>query len=154
VISPADSQDVTDVNYYLEKLPDGYALFETDRTGGEGQSYKRLFGHPTGKYYDSAKRFEVHFKWLMNRMEGDCECVLCSSKKPPVVRRSEAFRLDPKTVSRPGSRTQSRELHFLQREDSSKFPARLVILCELIDGHLGTRSKSATGLASERGEFQ
>jgi hypothetical protein len=119
--SLANSQDVTDVNYYLEKLPDGYALFETDRTGGEGQSYKRLFGHPTGKYYDSAKRFEVHFKWLMNRMEGDCECVLCSSKKPLAVRRSEVLRLDPKTVSRPGSRTQSRELHLLQREGSSKF---------------------------------
>jgi Transcription-silencing protein, cryptic loci regulator Clr2 len=120
VISLANSQDVTDVNYYLEKLPDGYALFETDRTGGEGQSYKRLFGHPTGKYYDSAKRFQVHFKWLMSRMEGDCECVLCSSKKPPVVRRSDIFRHDPKTVSRPESRTLSRELHLLQREDSSK----------------------------------
>jgi hypothetical protein len=121
VISLANSQGVTDVNYYLEKLPDGYALFETDRTSGEGQSYKRLFGHPTGKYYDSAKRFQVHFKWLMSLMEGDCECVLCGSKKPPVVRRSEVFRFDPKTVSRPESRTLSRDLHFLQREDSSKF---------------------------------
>jgi hypothetical protein len=119
-ISLANSQDVADVNYYLEKLPDGFALFETDRTGGEGQSYKRLFGHPTGKYYDSAKRFEVHFKWLMNRMEGDCECVLCSSKKPVVARRSEVFRFDSRTVSRPESRTQSRELHFLQRADSRK----------------------------------
>jgi hypothetical protein len=120
-ISLANSQDVTDVSYYLEKLPDGYGLFETDRTSGEGQSYKRLFGHPSGKYYDSAKRFGVHFKWLMGRMEGDCECVLCSSKKPPAVRRSETFRLDSKTVSRPGSRTQSRELHVLQRERSSTF---------------------------------
>jgi hypothetical protein len=116
----AGSYFFIELNYYLENLPDGYALFEMDRPGGDGQSYKRLFGHPTGRYYDSAKRFEVHFKWLTNRMEGDCECVLCSGKKPPVVRRSDAFRLDQRMVSRPESRTQSREVAALQREASSK----------------------------------
>jgi hypothetical protein len=85
---------ITDVNYYLDKLPDGYGLFETERPGGEGQAYKRLFGHPTGRYYDSAKRSEVHFLWLMSGTEGGCECVLCSGKKPPVVRRPDAFRFD------------------------------------------------------------
>ena len=104
----------TDVNYYVSKLPDGFALFET-----EGQAYKRLFGHPTGRYYDSAKRFEVHFIWLMTRMEGDCDCVLCSGKKPPVARRSDAFRLDHRMLVRSEGRTQSREVARVLRDDSS-----------------------------------
>ena len=120
-MQPTDQCHVIDTNYYLDKLPDGYALFEVDRVGSEGQAYKRLFGHPTGKYYDSAVRFEVHFKWLMSGMEGDCECVLCSGRKPPPIRRSELFRPLQKSLSIPQSRAQSREITLLQREDSSRF---------------------------------
>jgi Transcription-silencing protein, cryptic loci regulator Clr2 len=143
----------TGVNYYLDSLPDGYALFETDRPAGDGQAYKRLFGHPTGRYYDSAKRFEVHFKWLMHSMEGDCECVLCSGKKPPAVRRSDVFRLDQRILSRPESRTHSREAALTQREDSSTLHFWLIHTLKLTEECLGLRSKSATGLASERGKF-
>jgi hypothetical protein len=110
---------ITDVNYYLDKLPDGYGLFETERPGGEGQAYKRLFGHPTGRYYDSAKRSEVHFLWLMSGTEGGCECVLCSGKKPPVVRRPDAFRFDQTMLGRSEGRTQSKDMARLKRDDSS-----------------------------------
>lgn len=123
-----------------------------ERPGVENQGYKRLFGHPTGRYYDSAKRFEVHFIWLMRRMEGDCECVLCSGKKAPVVRRSDAFRLDRTMLGRPESRTQSRDVARVRRDDSSMLPLCLVRIQELTRAPVGGRSKSATGLASERGK--
>ncbi|KAL9625444.1 MAG: hypothetical protein Q9160_000507 [Pyrenula sp. 1 TL-2023] len=42
--------------------------------------YKRIFGHPSGRYYDSAIKFWPHFKWLMNSGQGSCECVLDSSR--------------------------------------------------------------------------
>jgi hypothetical protein len=56
-------------------------MFEQDQPGGPNV-YKRLFGHPSGRFYDSAPRFEVHFLWLMSGMEGDCECVWCSKGRP------------------------------------------------------------------------
>lgn len=74
--------------YYLDKLPDGYALFETDQRNGT-QVYKRLFGHPTGKFYDSILRFQVHFLWLMGGKRGECECVNCGRPKAkPVIPRT------------------------------------------------------------------
>ena len=73
------------VNYYLEDLPDGYSLFEARQPNGQ-TFYKRLFGHPSGRYYDSMVRFETHFLWLMSGMEGDCECVLCGKSKGFVAR--------------------------------------------------------------------
>jgi hypothetical protein len=139
-----------DVNYYLDKLPDGYALFETERPGGEGQAYKRLFGHPTGRYYDSAKRFEVHFIWLMSRMEGDCECVLCKGKKLPVVRRSDAFRPNQTMLGRSEGRTRSRDVARLQRDDSSMSQLSLVGLGELTRG--ARRWKVEVGYWSGVGE--
>ncbi|EXJ62226.1 hypothetical protein A1O7_02659 [Cladophialophora yegresii CBS 114405] len=68
------------VEYYLDKLPDGFALFELPRAGGQAP-YKRLFGHPSGKYYDSTLRFQPHFLWLMLGMERDCECIHCGHFK-------------------------------------------------------------------------
>ena len=73
------------VNYYLEDLPGGYSLFEARQPNGQ-TFYKRLFGHPSGRYYDSMVRFETHFLWLMSGMEGDCECVLCGKSKGFVAR--------------------------------------------------------------------
>merc|ERR1712000_429151 len=74
-------QEHIGVEYYLDKLPDGYALFETDQLTGS-QVFKRLFGHPSGKYYDSIVKFEVHFLWLMSGKQGPCDCVHCG--KPQV----------------------------------------------------------------------
>ncbi|ETI23912.1 hypothetical protein G647_05719 [Cladophialophora carrionii CBS 160.54] len=68
------------VEYYLDKLPDGYALFELPQLKA-GHIYKRLFGHPSGKYYDSTLRFQPHFLWLMSGMEGDCACIHCGNFK-------------------------------------------------------------------------
>lgn len=73
------------VNYYLEDLPHGYGVFEAKQPGGQAV-YKRLFGHPTGRYYDSILRFETHFLWLMSGMDGDCQCVLCGKPKSVVSR--------------------------------------------------------------------
>ncbi|KIW40755.1 uncharacterized protein PV06_07932 [Exophiala oligosperma] len=64
------------VNYYLDKLPEGYAVFELDQLTGN-QVWKRLFGHPSGNYYDSIVRFQVHFLWLMSGKQGDCGCINC-----------------------------------------------------------------------------
>lgn len=67
------------VNHYILRLPDNYAVFETKQPGGD-QVYKRLFGHPKGRFYDSIQKFKPHFLWLMSGMEGDCRCHLCSGK--------------------------------------------------------------------------
>ena len=59
------------VQSYINKLPHGYAVWET--TSGDGaQRYKRLFGHPTGKYYDSIATFLPHIMWLQHGMKCDC----------------------------------------------------------------------------------
>ncbi|KAK4941027.1 hypothetical protein LTR10_018947 [Elasticomyces elasticus] len=74
--------------YHLDKLPDGYATFETDQRNGT-QVYKRLFGHPSGRFYDSIVKFEPHFLWLMGGKRGQCECVHCGRPKAgPVIRRT------------------------------------------------------------------
>ena len=73
-------------NYYLDRLPGGYRLYAIAR-GTDQEPYKRLFGHPTGRYYDSAVRFSVHFAWLQDDMPGNCTCVLCSGKKPAPIPR-------------------------------------------------------------------
>ena len=78
-----------DVNYFLEDLPAGYGTFEIDQPSGT-QVYKRLFGHPSGKFYDSILKFEPHFFWLLDGRQGVCSCVNCGNVKsvpgPPRVR--------------------------------------------------------------------
>ena len=83
-----------DVNYYVERLPGNYGVFETSQRGqrGGGQMYKRLFGHPSGRFYDSTVKFIPHFIWLMDGMQGDCECVLCHRRTDNVpVKRRHVF---------------------------------------------------------------
>ena len=79
-------------NYYLDCLPHGYGTFETDQPGGK-QVYKRLFGHPTGKYYDSIPKFSPHLIWLMSGMQGSCACSLCSPNKIKNTETSDEARL-------------------------------------------------------------
>jgi hypothetical protein len=77
------------VEYVLDKLPDGFALFEIPAPKA-GQGYKRLFGHHSGQYYDSCPRFQPHFIWLMSGMEGNCECIRCDHYKRsgPIIPRN------------------------------------------------------------------
>jgi hypothetical protein len=63
---------------YIERLPKNYVVFEVDQRDGS-QTYKRLFGHPSGRYYDSIQKFTPHFLWLMSLMSGNCRCQLCKS---------------------------------------------------------------------------
>ncbi|KAH0828244.1 hypothetical protein AYO21_03801 [Fonsecaea monophora] len=77
----------TGLNYYLDHLPRGYAVFEIDQNGKTGVTYKRLFGHWSGKYYDSILRFQPHFLWLMSGRQGICECILCGSYKAEPIKR-------------------------------------------------------------------
>lgn len=76
------------VNYYIERLPENYTLYEIDKDDGS-QTYKRLFGHPSGRFYDSIVRFKVHFLWLMGGKRGSCECVLCPKGSAPMVQRQK-----------------------------------------------------------------
>lgn len=62
-------------------MPDGYDCFEVDAPSGK-QTYKRLFGHPSGRFFDSIPRFETHVWWLLDGRKGVCECFLCGNFKP------------------------------------------------------------------------
>lgn len=76
--------------YYIEELPDGYKTFEIDQPGGS-QTYKRLFGHPSGRFYDSIQKFKPHFLWLMSGKQKECECQFCSKRQmQPIQRRVRA----------------------------------------------------------------
>jgi hypothetical protein len=67
----------------MKSLPSGYALMHRtrdDQKNRQGDLY--LWGHPSGKEFNSAKRFVVHLKWLIEGKKGDCGCVLCSPPPP------------------------------------------------------------------------
>ncbi|KAH0366902.1 hypothetical protein KCU65_g5013, partial [Aureobasidium melanogenum] len=69
-----------------KSFPHGYALMHRRRdnvTNRKGDLY--LWGHPSGKEFNSATKFVVHLKWLIGKMEGDCECSLCR----PVPRKTK-----------------------------------------------------------------
>lgn len=61
-------------------MPSGYGCFETDQPGGS-QTYKRLFGHPSGRFFDSIPKFEPHFWWLLDGKKDLCQCILCGNVK-------------------------------------------------------------------------
>lgn len=65
------------VNYYIEHLPKGYNTFETDFTNAADRMHERLFGHCSGRCYDSVVSFMPHFLWLMKGMVDVCDCDLC-----------------------------------------------------------------------------
>jgi Transcription-silencing protein Clr2/Transcription-silencing protein, cryptic loci regulator Clr2 len=74
-----DGVGMIGVQYYINSLPHGYAVWEAD-SGDGTQAYKRLFGHPSGKYYDSIPTFLPHFLWLQDGMQNDCTCRLCEGR--------------------------------------------------------------------------
>ncbi|CEJ54084.1 hypothetical protein PMG11_00407 [Penicillium brasilianum] len=68
------------ITYILEKLPEGYVLMDRPR-GTDQKRDSFLFGHPTGRYFQSRVTFFVHFYWLMTDRAEPCECKLCSRQK-------------------------------------------------------------------------
>ena len=75
-----------DVGYRIDRLPDGYGFFGTPKPGDPSVTYKRLFGHPSRQFYDSAKRFSVHFRWLMSGQDSKCTCYLCDKGAALAIR--------------------------------------------------------------------
>ncbi|KAI9725677.1 MAG: hypothetical protein M1828_002962 [Chrysothrix sp. TS-e1954] len=58
-------QHINGTKFYLERLPASYRLFEKARNKNPSYRDKRLFGHPSHKFFDSPNRFYPHFEHLM-----------------------------------------------------------------------------------------
>lgn len=118
--------------YHINKLPEGYAIFIT-ASGDQKQQYKRLFGHPSGRFYDSIPTFTPHFLWLQDGMTGDCACKLCDGRvsattMPTARTRKPRNALDPLNI----------------------LPSRLIREAPVRQTDSSTRESSATGIASGR----
>ncbi|OOF97258.1 hypothetical protein ASPCADRAFT_505649 [Aspergillus carbonarius ITEM 5010] len=60
------------VNYILDRLPDGYALFDRPRQANPEIRDRLIFGHPVNLVYNSTKQFFPHFYYLMTGGEEPC----------------------------------------------------------------------------------
>ncbi|KAJ5586803.1 uncharacterized protein N7459_002568 [Penicillium hispanicum] len=81
------------ITYTLEKLPEGYALFDRARGTNPHARDTFLFGHPSGIYFQSRVTFFLHFYWLMTERAQPCECVPCARQArggQPRKRRTKA----------------------------------------------------------------
>ncbi|KAI9374834.1 transcription-silencing protein Clr2-domain-containing protein [Aspergillus egyptiacus] len=65
------------VEYMLDDLPDGYALFDRPRGTNPSIRDRFLYGHPVGQYFSSTKHFYPHFYYLMTGGTTKCPCDLC-----------------------------------------------------------------------------
>ncbi|RMZ92053.1 hypothetical protein DV736_g715, partial [Chaetothyriales sp. CBS 134916] len=129
------------INYFVDRLPSGYGSFQLEKAGSGGSiSYKRVFGHPTGRYYDSAKRFAVHFLWLMSGMSGNCTCVLCN----PADTSHLSHRPRGGLTTQPAKKRRNVVdiLNMPHNRPSKKLAPE--------DGGSSTRESSATGIATGR----
>ncbi|KAF2435955.1 hypothetical protein EJ08DRAFT_645623 [Tothia fuscella] len=80
-------QQRSGIRYILDRLPEGYAVYERPRPGNPNHMDRYCFGHPQGKAFDSPNRFLPHFLNLMKKGNNHgCNCTICSSpgsgKKP------------------------------------------------------------------------
>jgi len=66
--------------YVLDRLPDGYTMWQRPRPSDPKHIDKYLYGHPQSKLFDSPNRFYMHFEFLMNNNGSNigCQCKLCS----------------------------------------------------------------------------
>ncbi|KAJ5503558.1 Transcription-silencing protein Clr2 [Penicillium fimorum] len=69
------------VVHIIEKLPDGYCLFERPRGTNPSMSDTFLFGHPSGRYFQSQITFFPHFLSLVKNELDKCKCKPCVSMK-------------------------------------------------------------------------
>ncbi|KAI9656506.1 MAG: hypothetical protein M1821_004713 [Bathelium mastoideum] len=71
-------ESVPGVRYVLDRLPDGYALWIKRRSKHEAVTDKYLYGHPSGRYFDSPNRFFPHCLHLMDHGTNEgCPCTVC-----------------------------------------------------------------------------
>lgn len=124
----------TDTNYHLDKLPEGYSIYEVPaRTGA--QVFKRFFGHPSGRFFDSVVRFTPHFLWLQRGMKDqECECVNCGDVKPKTL---------PSRREAAGSNTPTTS-HSQERLDLRKNLSRGLSRIHLTDPNSARRDSSAS----------
>ncbi|KAJ5566050.1 hypothetical protein N7535_007688 [Penicillium sp. DV-2018c] len=69
------------VTYIIEKLPDGYCLFEQPRLKAPLRRDTYLFGHPSGNYFKSRVAFLPHFLALIKGTLDSCPCKPCATYK-------------------------------------------------------------------------
>ncbi|CAI7622061.1 unnamed protein product [Penicillium glandicola] len=69
------------VIHIIEKLPDGYCLFQRPRGTNPGLFDSFLFGHPSGRYYQSQTTFLPHFLSLVKNELDKCNCKPCEKMK-------------------------------------------------------------------------
>ena len=65
-------------NLILSKFPSNYSFWV--RAGGGQPPKYFLFGHPSGRPFESAEQFSPHLRWLLgeNQKDGDeCKCEIC-----------------------------------------------------------------------------
>ncbi|KAJ5206740.1 Transcription-silencing protein Clr2 [Penicillium cf. griseofulvum] len=82
------------VTHTIEKLPDGYCLFQRPRGTNPSIFDSFLFGHPSGRYYQSQITFLPHFLSLVRNELDKCKC------KPCMTMRTRQRRSVPRTSAR------------------------------------------------------
>ncbi|KAI4137814.1 MAG: hypothetical protein L6R39_007084, partial [Caloplaca ligustica] len=69
----------------------GYTLWERPRPSNPKHTDRWLYGHPSGKFFDSPYRFYPHWKFLLNSGSGEaCQCENCGSVKSSSAKSSSA----------------------------------------------------------------
>ncbi|KAK4611657.1 hypothetical protein CLAFUW4_12782 [Fulvia fulva] len=75
----------SDNTYQLVKLPDGYHAWLKTRFSSSAAGYSQtyhIYGHPSGRGFDTFKGFYEHFKFLHGLTEkSTCECWLCGKDR-------------------------------------------------------------------------
>ncbi|KAG9950660.1 hypothetical protein KCU85_g3431, partial [Aureobasidium melanogenum] len=59
---------------FVGQMPVGYTHIRYVRNG---RNDIRIYGHPSGKFFDSAAKFVPHVVFLLRLKVDDCECELC-----------------------------------------------------------------------------
>ncbi|KAI9820119.1 MAG: hypothetical protein M1832_003826 [Thelocarpon impressellum] len=83
----AQGKAVKGTKYVLDKLPQGYAVFDKPRKNSEHRD-KYIFGHPRGRPFDSPAQFFKHFNNMMHHESTSggqpaCDCKVCEVPKGP-----------------------------------------------------------------------
>ncbi|CAG8241268.1 unnamed protein product [Penicillium salamii] len=94
-------------SYTLDKLPEGYCLFEKPNMKNQRQFNPALFGHPSGRFFVSPNNFLEHFLSLIGSTLGTCKCSPCQSMSTAISGQARPGRKPgrpPRTSEQPNSR--------------------------------------------------